>query len=110
MFGDVGKIMKLAGEMKKKMPQIKERLANSTYTASAGGGAVEATVDGRMALVDIRVDKQVLAEAQNDPTMLEDLIKAAVAAAQTKASDAAAEAMKELTGGVELPGMGDFGL
>jgi len=110
MFGDLGKIMKLAGEMKKKMPQIKERLANSTYTASAGGGAVGATVDGRMALVDIRVDKQVLAEAQNDPTMLEDLIKAAVAAAQTKASAAAAEAMKELTGGVELPGLGDFGL
>jgi DNA-binding protein YbaB len=39
--------------------------------------------------------------------MLEDMIKAAVAAAQEKAQQAAAAAMNELTGGMELPpGMG----
>jgi DNA-binding protein YbaB len=35
--------------------------------------------------------------------MLEDLIKAAVSAAQDKAATAAAEAMNELTGGMPLP-------
>ena len=40
MFGDIGKLMKLAGEMKKKMPEMQARLAASEYTAQAGGGPV----------------------------------------------------------------------
>jgi len=38
--------------------------------------------------------------------VLEDLIKAAVHEAQEQAADAAKEAMKELTGGAEIPGLG----
>ncbi|MFB3890667.1 MAG: YbaB/EbfC family nucleoid-associated protein [Phycisphaerae bacterium] len=103
MFGDIGKMFKLAGEMKRKMPEVQARLASSTYTADAGGGAVSATVNGRLALVDVKIAPAVLADC--DAAMLEDLVKAAVAAAQDKAARAAAEAMKELTGGMPLPGL-----
>ena len=106
MFGDLGKIMKIAGQMKKKMPEMQEKLAASEYTSDAGGGAVRATVSGKLALLDVKIDKQVLSDGEIDTEMLEDMIKAAVSAAQHKAAEAAAEALKELTGGMDIPGLG----
>lgn len=35
MFGDLGKIMRMAGQMKAKMPQVQEKLAVSEYAAEA---------------------------------------------------------------------------
>lgn len=105
MFGDLGKIMKLAGQMKEKMPELKQKLAESEYTAAAGGGAVEATVNGRMQLMDLKLSEELRADGEVSLEMLEDLIKAAISAAQNKAAEAAREAMNELTGGMELPGM-----
>ncbi|MCK4602913.1 MAG: YbaB/EbfC family nucleoid-associated protein [Phycisphaerae bacterium] len=104
MFGDFGKMMKLAGELKTRLPEIQAKLAAAECTASAGGGVVSATVNGKMQLVDIKLDEKLLADG--DAEILADLIKAAVSAAQQTAADAAAEAMKELTGGMELPGLG----
>ncbi len=105
MFGDLGKIMKIAGRMKSEMPALKEKLANTDFTAEAGGGAVSATVNGKLALVELKISEQVRNDPNVDYDMLEDLIKAAIAAAQTQAADAATEAMKELTGGMDIPGM-----
>lgn len=105
MFGDLGKMMKIAGQMKAKMPEMREKLATSEYTADAGGGVVKATVNGNMGLVDVKIDPAALSDDQMDAEMLEDLIKAAVSAAQRLAADAAAEAMKELTGGIDIPGL-----
>ena len=107
MFGDLGKIMKIVGQMKAKMPEVREKLANSQYTAEAGGGVVRATVNGKMELVDLKISSEALAdpELSADVEMLEDLIKAAIATAQQKAANAADEAMKELTGGMDISGL-----
>ena len=103
MFSDLGKMIKLAGEMKRRLPEVQARLAASEYTAVAGGGVVTATVNGKMQLVALRIDPAVLAEA--DAAMLEDLLKAAISTAQDRATAAAAEAMRELTGGLPMPGL-----
>ena len=103
MFGNLGKMMQLAGKLKTELPAMKERLANSTYQAEAGGGAVTATVNGKMQIVDLAFSADVVADG--DGAMLADLVKAAVSAAQAQAAQAAAEAMRELTGGMDLPGM-----
>jgi len=103
MFGNLGKMLKAAGEIKRRMPEMQQRLASSQFQAEAGGGAVRAAVSGKMALVDLRLAPELLAEG--DPERLAELIKEAVAAAQEKAAAAAAEMMKELTGGMELPGL-----
>ncbi len=111
MFGDIGKIMKMAGEMKTKMPEMKAKLEASQHTASAGGGAVIAKVNGKMALIDIKIDPNLLAgqaDGEMDIEMLEDLVKAAVAAAQEQAAAAAKQAMQELTGGMDIPGLGEM--
>ncbi len=103
MFGDIGKMMKLAAQMKTKLPELQEKLASSEYTSDAGGGAVWATVSGKMVVTDIKIDPQSFADG--DAEMLADLVKAAISTAQLQAAAAAKEAMMELTGGVQIPGM-----
>jgi len=104
MFGNIGKAMKLIGELKTRLPEMQKKLDEGEFTASAGGGVVSATVTGKMRIVEIKLDKDLLVDVETD--VLEDLIKAAVSAAQEKAADAAKAAMMELTGGVEIPGLG----
>jgi len=105
MFGNLGRMMKIAGEMRKKMPEVQQRIAESKFTAQAGGGVVTATVDGKLGLVDLTILPDVLGDPDMSAEMLADLVKAAVGAAQEQARLAAAEAMKELTGGMSIPGL-----
>ena len=103
MFADIGKYLQLAGRIKAELPRLREQLAATDYSATAGGGAVTATVNGRMELVDLKIDPEALSDG--DAEMLSDLVKAAVSAAQRNAAEAAAAAMKEITGGMDLPGL-----
>ena len=65
---------------------------------------VRATVDGKSALVDLKIDP----EAVKDVELLEDLVKAAVGAATAKAQEAMKGEMAALTGGMDIPGMTDL--
>lgn len=105
MFGDIGKLMKMVAVVKVKLPEMKAKLAETLYTAEAGGGAVIATVSGALKLVELNISKEALAEG--DPGLLADMVKAAVSAAQAKAADAASAAMKELTAGMGID-LGDL--
>lgn len=107
MFGDLGRIMKLAKDMKQRMPAMQAELAAKEFVCDAGGGMVSATVNGKMQLVAVKISPEVV--AGGDVEMLEDLVKAAVSGAQNKAAEAAAEMMRDLTGGMGLPpGMEDL--
>lgn len=103
MFGNLGKIMKMMGKLKTELPAMQERIAAGEHTAGAGNGAVTATVSGKLDLVDLRIDRDLLPGGELDTAMIEDLVKAAVSAAQLKAAEAARQAMLELTGGEDLP-------
>ena len=103
MFGDMGKMFQLVGRIKTELPAMKEKLASSQFTSEAGGGAVAVTVNGKGRVEEIRISPEAMADG--DAEMLADIVKAAMSAAQEQASAAAAEAMKELTGGMEIPGL-----
>lgn len=103
MFGNLGKMMKMAGQMREKLPELQQKLAETMYVGEAGGGAVRATVNGKLALEQLEIEPSVLAEG--DPGKVEELIIAAVSSAQQRAADAAQEAMQELTGGMDLPAL-----
>jgi len=100
-LGSLPGIMAKAREMQDKMKAMQEELARKQVSADAGGGMVHATVNGRMELVKLHIDKSRV--DPNDTEMLEDLIVAAVAAAQTKAADAAREEMQKAAAGMGLP-------
>jgi len=108
MFGDFGKIMQIVGQLKKKLPEMKEQLALAEFAADAGDGAVSATVNGRLALVGLKIDPMILADGNMDAEKLADLIRAAVTQAQQRAREAAKKAMAELTGGMDLPGLDEM--
>ena len=105
MFGNIGKMLKLAGEMKAKLPEMQAKLAAGRFSAEAGGGAAKAVVSGKGTLVELWIDPAALGDPQMTAETLADVIKAAVASAQEQASQAAQAAMQELTGGMDIPGM-----
>lgn len=105
-LGDIADLMKNAGKIQESMAKAAEALAKVRVEGAAGGGAVTATVNGRMEMVSIRIDPKLLADG--DTELLEDMVTAAVNAALTKARDSAAESLSSITGGLP-PGLGPFG-
>ncbi len=100
-LGNLGDLMKGAREMQEKMKQLQDELARKTVTADAGAGMVQATVNGRLELVKLRIDKEKI--DLNDTELLEDVIVAAVSAAQRKAADMMQQEMQKMAGDMGLP-------
>jgi DNA-binding YbaB/EbfC family protein len=103
-LGSLGNIVKQAQELQERLSQLQEQAAARTVEASAGGGMVTAVVSGRLEVVSLRIDQQVL--KSGDAEMIQDLVIAAVNQGIRKAQDAVAEEMKKVTGGLKIPGIG----
>ncbi|MDB5319276.1 MAG: yaaK [Phycisphaerales bacterium] len=80
---NMGDLMNQAQQMRQQMEQMQAEMAKKTVTADAGGGMVQATVNGKLELVKLKIDKARV--DVNDTEMLEDVIIAAVNAAQGRA-------------------------
>ena len=100
-LGNLPALMAKAREMSEKVKSVQDELARKTVTADAGGGMVEATVNGKLELVKLRIDRARV--DPNDTEMVEDLTVAAVRAAQVKAAEMARQEMEKITGGLGLP-------
>ena len=96
-------MMKQAQEMQRRLAQVQDEIANSVSEASAGGGAVTATVTGGTKLTDIQIDPEVV--DPEDVEMLQDLVMAAVNEAIESAQQEAEEKMGAITGGLNIPGL-----
>ncbi|MDB5173628.1 MAG: hypothetical protein JWN51_2401 [Phycisphaerales bacterium] len=100
-LGSLPGLMAKYREMQEKMKAAQEELSKRQISADAGGGMVEATVNGRLELVKVRIDKARV--DLNDTELLEDLIVAAVHAAQVKAGDMIQTEMQKVTADLGLP-------
>lgn len=100
-LGNLPSLMAKAREMQDHMQAMQEELARKQVEAEAGGGIVQATVNGRLELIKLKIDKSRV--DPNDTEMLEDVIVAAVAAAQNKASAAAKEQLQKMASDMGLP-------
>jgi nucleoid-associated protein EbfC len=96
-------ILKQAQELQAKLTELQAEAEQKTVEASAGGGMVTAVVNGKLQVLKIRIDPQVL--TAGDKEMLEDLVVAAVNEAIRKAQGVMAEAMSRVTGGIKIPGL-----
>lgn len=92
-------------QLQAKVAELQENLESKELSASAGGGMVTATVDGKGGIKSVRIDPTVV--DPEDVEMLEDLVLAAVSEAQNKARTLYDEEMKKATGGLpmQLPGL-----
>lgn len=102
MPGNMANLMKQAQKMQRQMEEQAKEMETKEFTATAGGGAVEATVNGSRQLVKVKLDQEVV--DPEDVEMLEDLIVAAVNEAIGRADEESASAMSKLTGG-GMPGL-----
>ena len=98
---DLGGLMQEARKMQDKMKAMQEELGRKQVTADAGGGMVQATVNGRMELVKLRIDKAKI--DTNDTELLEDVIVAAVQGAQAKAGQMMNAEMQKAAADMGLP-------
>ena len=98
MPGNMNNLMKQAQRMQRQMEEGQKELEVKEFTATAGGGAVEVTVNGKKDIVSIKLAEEIV-----DPDDIETLQDAVVAAANEalrKADDASQALMGNLTGGL----------
>ena len=84
------------------MMTIQAELETAKIEGSSGGGAVKATVTGKMRVDSITIDPEVVSE---DVDLLQDLITAAINEALDKAQEMASTRMGAVTGGLNITGI-----
>ncbi len=104
MPSSMADILKQAQALQSKLSELQAEAERKTVEASSGGGMVTAVVNGKLQVLSIRIDPQVL--TSGDREMLQDLVTAAVNEAIRKAQQMMAEAMSRVTGGLKIPGFG----
>lgn len=102
--GGQAAMMKKLQQMQDDMARVQQECEEAEYTASAGGGAVEAVVSGKHQVVSVKIQPDVVDPEEVD--MLEDLLVAAVNEAMRKADETMESKMGQITGGLNIPGLG----
>ena len=96
-------MIKQAQKMQEEMARVQEELDAREYSATVGGGAVTATVDGKHMLKKLELKPEVV--DPEDVEMLSDLVMAAVNEAIRQAVDTSEAEMSKVTGGMNMPGL-----
>lgn len=105
-------MMQQARQMQGRMAEVKEKVAEMRVEGIAGGEMVKVEATGDLKIVGVHIDPSLL--ETGDREMLEELVSAATNQALQKAKEAAASAMQEVAGGMDIPGLSEamskFGL
>ena len=100
-MNNLQQLMQMGQQLQARITKLQESLETQKVTGSSGGGMVNATVDGKGELKEIRIDPACV--DKDDVEMLEDLVVAAISQAQAKARQAYEEEMKKAAGGLPMP-------
>lgn len=92
-----------AQKMQEAMETATEELEAKEYSATSGGGAVKAVVNGKMEVKSLDIAPEVI--DPEDAEMLADLVMASVNEALRAANEDKEETMGALSGGLNIPGL-----
>ena len=84
-MADLQQLFQLGQQMQGKLQQLQTELADRTIEASAGGGMVRVTADGRGMIRSLDIDSEVF--EGRDEEFLADLVLAAISEVQRRAAD-----------------------
>ena len=100
---DLGAMMQQAQKLQEDMMKAQEDAKTKVVEASSGGGMVTVSITGGFEVRAIKIDPACI--DPKDPSMLQDLIIAAINQAIVKAQELQAGAMQSVTGGLNIPGL-----
>ena len=86
------------------MSATQASVESQEFTASVGGGVVEAKVNGKKEVLSVTIKPEAV--DPEDVEMLQDLVVSAVNEALRQAGDAMDSSMSQITGGLNLGGLG----
>jgi len=98
-LGDVGQMMKLQKELKSTQKKLKKK----EIEGESKNGLITAVVNGEFKILNINIDKDFLNSGDKDK--IEKMILSAINSAIDKSKDYAAQEMKKITGGMNIPGL-----
>ncbi len=99
MKGNIAGLLQQAQKMQQEMQRAQEEMAGMEVTGKAGGGMVEVRMNGKHAVLSVRIDPSLM----DDVEMLEDLVTAASNDAVNRIDAAMKEQMAGMTQGINLP-------
>ena len=98
---DLHELMKMAQEAQNKLMQAQEDLDKVEVEGVSGGGMVKVRASAKGRIIGVEIDASLLQPSEKQ--MVEYLVAAAINDARAKADVAAQEAMRDATGGLQLP-------
>ena len=101
--GNMQAMLRQAQKMQEDAQRVQAELEATEYTATAGGGAVSATVNGKHDVTALTINPDVV--DPEDAEMLADLVMAAVNEANRAAAKDSEAKMGSVTGGMNIPGL-----
>ena len=98
---DLNELMKMAQEAQNKLLQAQDDLDKVEVQGVSGGGMVKIRASAKGRIIGVEIDAGLLQPSEKQ--MVEDLVAAAINDARAKADVAAQDAMRDVTGGLQLP-------
>ena len=93
---NIAAMMKQAQAMQTKMQEVQDEVGRQTVEATAGGGAITVTANGKGEYLAIKIDPALLKDG--DAELLEDLVLAAVNEAHRRADEMMKAALSRVAG------------
>jgi DNA-binding YbaB/EbfC family protein len=100
MKGPLGNLMKQAQQMQENLQKAQEQIAQMEVTGEAGAGMVKVVMNGRHDVKRVSIDPALM---QDDRSMLEDLLAAAVNDAVRRVEQMSKDKLAGVTAGMQLP-------
>lgn len=104
-LGNLAQMFKQAQEMSGKISGLNEKLKSQKIVGDAGGGMVRVAANGLSEVSKVEIDPALFDSGERE--MIEDLLVAAFNQVSQNAKALHAESMREMTAGMNVPGLED---